>query len=245
MLAKWITCDVPSGSRVAFAAAQRGWSVIADEPGLVCQVGGWDSRTGRAHVLALWVDRAGHRAFLRDRHDSVVSDGGCRDVEVVLGDVLFAMPGARPGVVPAGLTGGDVSLLTSGSGVVAAGTGVGDGVPSGSGGVLDVARAMGAGGVLRVADCRLAEGAEEHFVDVQRRVWAPAMNAAGMLGGVFVRLGAGRYLVVTSWPDVEVHRRYSERVLRLRELAGAVTDLTGSTGHVVPLEPTWRVVGNR
>lgn len=56
MLAKWITCDVPERMRDRFAAAQQRWSVIGDQPGLVGQVGGWDSRTGRAHVLGLWAD---------------------------------------------------------------------------------------------------------------------------------------------------------------------------------------------
>lgn len=199
MLAKWITCDVPAGARDRFAAAQQKWSVIADQPGLIGQVGGWDSRTGRAHVLALWADAGSHQEFLRDRHDSVADAGGCTGITIALGEVVLAMSGG-----------------------------------------VEVAEAMG-GGLLRVADCHLQAGAEEHFVAVQREVWAPAMAAAGMLGGVLARTAARRYLVATFWPDVETHRRYAEQVPDLRARAGADTDIASMSGHALVLEPTWHV----
>ncbi|WP_338013540.1 DUF4937 domain-containing protein [Saccharothrix sp. ALI-22-I] len=200
VLAKWITCDVPIDARDAFAATQRRWSVIADQPGLVGQVGGWDSRTSRAHVLALWADTDSHGVFLRDRHDAVADAGGYTGISVALGEVALTMSGAA----------------------------------------ADVAEAMD-GGVLRVADCHLAEGAEEHFRNVQHRVWAPAMEAAGVLGGVLTGLAARRYLVATFWPDAATHRRYAEQVPRLRTEAAADADITSMTGHVLALEPTWRV----
>jgi len=57
MLAKWVTCIVPPDSRDAFSAAQRQWSVISDQPGLIGQLGGWDTTAGHAHILGLWPDQ--------------------------------------------------------------------------------------------------------------------------------------------------------------------------------------------
>jgi heme-degrading monooxygenase HmoA len=200
VLAKWITCDVPARTRERFAADQQRWSVIADQPGLIGQVGGWDSRTGRAHVLGLWADAGSHQAFLRDRHDAVADTGGHTGIAVALGEVVLTMSGAT----------------------------------------TVVAGAM-SGGLLRVADCHLVAGAEEHFVAVQREVWAPAMAAAGVLGGVLARPAARRYLVATFWPDVETHRRYAEDVPRVRAQAAVDLDIASMSGHVLALEPTWRV----
>lgn len=200
VLAKWITCDVPARARDRFATAQQRWSVIVDQPGLIGQVGGWDSRTGRAHVLGLWTDADSHQTFLRDRHDSVADAGAYTGIAVTYGEVVLTMPGAT----------------------------------------AMVAEAM-SGGLLRVADCHLAAGAEEHFVDVQREVWAPAMATAGVFGGVLVRTAARHYLVATFWPDVETHRQYAEEVPRLRARAAADTDIASMSGHVLELEPAWRV----
>lgn len=97
------------------------------------------------------------------------------------------------------------------------------------------------GPVLRVADCRLAEGAEEHFTDVQREVWAPAMAEAGVLGGGVARLATNRHLVATFRPDAETHRRYTAEVPGLRARAAADSNVESMTGHVLALEPTWRV----
>ncbi|MEV8443174.1 DUF4937 domain-containing protein [Actinosynnema sp. NPDC051121] len=199
MLAKWITCDVPTRARDAFDAAQARWTAIADQPGLIGQVGGWDQRTGRAHVLALWADADSHRVFLRDRHGAVADTSGYRGIEVAVGDTL-TLPGTA----------------------------------------TTAAEAI-EGLVLRVADCRLAEGASERFEDAQRHVWAPAMAAAGVLGGVVASLGANRRLVATFWPDAETHRRYTRDVPGLRDRAAVDTDVTAMTGHVLELEPAWRV----
>ncbi|MEU4769597.1 DUF4937 domain-containing protein [Actinosynnema sp. NPDC023794] len=200
MLAKWITCDVPTASRDVFSAAQARWTVIGDQPGLLGQVGGWDPRTGRAHVLALWADAASHEVFLRDRHDAIADASGYRGIAVAVGETVLTLPGTAATVAEA----------------------------------ID-------GPVLRVADCLLAAGAEEHFTDVQREVWAPAMATAGVLGGVVARLSANRHLVATFWPDASTHRRYTAEVPGLRARAGADADITSTTGHVLALEQAWRV----
>ncbi|MGW6935206.1 DUF4937 domain-containing protein [Lentzea sp. NPDC054927] len=200
LLAKWITCDVPAHMRDRFDATQRSWSVIAGQPGLIGQVGGWDGRTGRAHVFALWANDDSHRVFLRDRHDAVADAGGYTGIAVAHGEVILTMPGAAE----------------------------------------TVAGAM-SGGLLRVADCHLAAGAEEHFVAVQREVWTPAMAAAGVLGGVLAQVTAHRWLVATFWPDAGTHRRYAVDVPGLRAQATAGSDIASMSGHVLELEPAWRV----
>ncbi|MFE9744597.1 DUF4937 domain-containing protein [Saccharothrix saharensis] len=198
MLAKWITCDVPPRARDAFDAAQARWADIADQPGLIGQVGGWDPRTGRAHVLALWADADSHRRFLRDRHDSVADASGSERIEVALGETVLVLPGTAATVADA----------------------------------IE-------GTVLHVADCRLVEGAQEHFV--QRHVRAPAMTDAGVLGGVVAHLAPDRVLVATFWPDARTHRRYARQVPGPRARAAADTDITTMTGHVLEPEPAWRV----
>lgn len=105
---------------------------------------------------------------------------------------------------------------------------------------------LGDGGLLRVADCVLNPGRAAHFRQVQASVWNPAMAAAGgMLAGVFgaVRSETDHYLVCTLWQDVGVHQAYVNEVLpRLQERAEIGLDLRRITGHVVRVEPAWRVM---
>ncbi|MEU6235440.1 DUF4937 domain-containing protein [Kitasatospora sp. NPDC047058] len=108
-------------------------------------------------------------------------------------------------------------------------------------------RALEAAALLRVADCRLRPGVEEHFLDVQRRVWAPGMaEAGGMLGGVVIRFDAHRYLVATLWSGAAAHAHYSaEHLPALRERAAPEADVLSVAGHVLPLETAWRVLPRR
>ncbi|MFB7472964.1 DUF4937 domain-containing protein [Kitasatospora sp. NPDC056184] len=112
------------------------------------------------------------------------------------------------------------------------------------GDAADLPRALETAALLRVADCRLRPGRTAHFLDVQRRVWAPGMAAAGgMLGGVVTRLAPRRYLVTTLWSDPAAHRRYAaERLPALRERAAIEDDLRTLDGRPVPLEPAWTVL---
>ncbi|MFH9354856.1 DUF4937 domain-containing protein [Kitasatospora sp. NPDC017646] len=98
--------------------------------------------------------------------------------------------------------------------------------------------------LLRVADCRLLPGHEEHFLEVQRRLWAPGMTAAGgMLAGVVTRLEVHRYLVTTLWSSSTAHQRYTTRHLpALRSRATPESDIQSMTGHVLPLKAGWRVL---
>ncbi|WP_435871964.1 DUF4937 domain-containing protein [Kitasatospora griseola] len=112
-----------------------------------------------------------------------------------------------------------------------------------AGDVADLPHALERATLLRVADCRTLPGREEHFLEVQREVWAPGMAAAGgMLAGVVVQLEAHRYLVTTLWSGAAAHQRYASRHLpALRSRAALDGDVQSMTGHVLPLEAAWRI----
>ncbi len=98
-------------------------------------------------------------------------------------------------------------------------------------------------GVLRVADCVVLPGHEDHFRRVQEHVWLPGMASAdGMLGGLFSQVGERRYLTTTGWRDARSHERYvHERVPALRAAAGTAGDLQRIESHVLSLIPAWTV----
>ncbi|CAM5493143.1 hypothetical protein SAVIM338S_03473 [Streptomyces avidinii] len=107
-----------------------------------------------------------------------------------------------------------------------------------------VAAALEGAALLRVADCRLLPGREEHFLEVQRSIWAPGMAAAGgMLAGAVTRLDEHRHLVTTLWSGADAHARYvASRLPGLLSRAALAADLRSTTGHVLPLDPAWRIL---
>ncbi|MFD8081716.1 DUF4937 domain-containing protein [Kitasatospora sp. NPDC059722] len=220
MWIKWINCRVLPGGREDFADAQREWAAIADQPGLVGQVGGWEAGGERAHVLGVWADEKAYTAFMEVRHDEIVTAAsaersGRRDGE-----------GPEPGSW-------QVTSVTTGASVLD--------IPGEAAGLDD---ALARGTALRVADCHLHPGRAEHFLDAQRRVWNPAMAAAGgMLAGAVTRLADDRYLVATLWTDANAHQRYAERdVPALRARADVAADVRALTGLALPLEADWQVL---
>ncbi|MFJ9453815.1 DUF4937 domain-containing protein [Kitasatospora sp. NPDC101447] len=98
MWSKWIDCRVRAGAREAFAAGQRRWSAISDQPGLVGQGGGWAPDGDRALLLALWTDEPAYTRFMRERHDLVADEaaqhGSWTDLRIAAGPVVRALPGA-------------------------------------------------------------------------------------------------------------------------------------------------------
>ncbi|MFG2907613.1 DUF4937 domain-containing protein [Kitasatospora sp. NPDC048286] len=208
MYGKWIDCRVRPGAREAFAAGQRRWSAISDQPGLIGQAGGWAPDGDRALLLALWSDEPVYARFMRERHDPAAAHAdqraGYTEIAVATGPVVLTMPGAAPSL-PAAL-----------------------------------ARAT----TLRAADCLLRPGRADHFLAVQHEVWAPGMAAAdGMLGGTVTRLAPDRYLVTTLWATPAAHHAYTVHHLpALLARADVPADVRTLTGHLLPLEPTWRVV---
>lgn len=97
MFLKWVTCSVDEASHGAFGFAQEGWSAIAEQPGLVGQVGGWDTATGDALILGVWANRSSYELFMRDRHDAVANRlGQSRTylaVHAAIGDAIFTIDG--------------------------------------------------------------------------------------------------------------------------------------------------------
>ncbi|MFD8979715.1 DUF4937 domain-containing protein [Streptomyces sp. NPDC059564] len=108
----------------------------------------------------------------------------------------------------------------------------------------DLPGGLAAAGLLRVADCRLFPGREEHFLEVQRTVWGPGMAASGgLLAGTVTRLDPARYLVTTLWTGPDAHRHYTEAHLpALHTRARVQDDAQSITGHALPLEPSWRIL---
>lgn len=102
---KWITCFVRDGDRSRFDAAQRHWSQIADQPGLIVQAGGWDRVAPAACVLACWTSAEAYRDFMERRHDRVAADSGQADtyqaIKVVTGESELTMPGTVRTLAPA------------------------------------------------------------------------------------------------------------------------------------------------
>jgi hypothetical protein len=98
-------------------------------------------------------------------------------------------------------------------------------------------------GVLRVADCVVLPGHEDHFKRVQEHGWLPGMAGVdGMLGGLFCQVGERRYLTTTGWRDARSHERYAhDRVPALRATAGTAGDLLQIESHVLSLIPAWTV----
>lgn len=105
---------------------------------------------------------------------------------------------------------------------------------------------LGDGGLLRVADCVLNPGRAAHFLQMQTSVWNPAMaTAGGMLAGTFGSVcgEVNHYLVCTLWQDFGVHQAYVDKVLpALQDRAEIRLDLCRITGHMVQVEPSWRVM---
>lgn len=207
MFTKWISCGIPDPYSAEFAAAQAGWSVIQDAPGLLGQVGGWAASGSVALILGLWSDQRAYDRFMAERHDEVLRSSAqastYTSIEIATGESLLTMPGSAASPSDA--------ILSS--------------------------------RVLRVADCTVRAGHEEHFTAVQENIWAPAMRTAGMRGGLFSHLGGQRYLVTTFWPDSVSHERYTANdVPSLRRSAAVDEDLEHIAGHVVALEPSWQVI---
>lgn len=100
--------------------------------------------------------------------------------------------------------------------------------------------------VLRVADCKLKTGREEHFIEMQKSVWNPAMaKTGGMLAGAFgiVLNEVDRFLVTTFWRDEAAHQAYVKNPLPALQVKAKIReDLQNIEGRVVRLNSTWRVV---
>ncbi len=105
------------------------------------------------------------------------------------------------------------------------------------------------GELIRLAWCEVRPDRVEHFVEVQKSVWNPAMaSAGGLLAGVFSRSDQheNHFLVCTLWRTIAAHDEYRQRYLyRLKDQSEVVKDVAHLEGYVVHVQPSWRVVGDR
>lgn len=100
------------------------------------------------------------------------------------------------------------------------------------------------GGFLRLADCRLFPGRESHFLAVQREVWNPAMQAAGVLAASLWRHRDEpvRFLSVSLWRSHEAERAWREQpFFECWRRAGVEDDCEIVSGRMARVEDGWRV----
>lgn len=99
------------------------------------------------------------------------------------------------------------------------------------------------GNFLRIADCLVKKERVDHFVEVQKAIWIPAMTGhEGMLGGSFNQsLGdSNRFLVASFWKDELSHAKYTREVLPgLRESSRVIEDTISVSGRLIRLEKNW------
>ncbi|NUS12069.1 MAG: YdbC family protein [Streptomyces sp.] len=97
--------------------------------------------------------------------------------------------------------------------------------------------------LLRVALCKVRPDRVAHFVQMQERVWNPAMaGSPGMLRGVFAEGAEGDFLVLSAWDSATEHGKYREAaVTRLSQRADLDADVLSVAGDVVDVVPEWTV----
>lgn len=99
--------------------------------------------------------------------------------------------------------------------------------------------------IIRIADCYIQANRNQHFEEVQKRVWLPGMKACeGMLGGSFSQSNIDnlRYLVFTFWRSLRAHQLYKAQQLpELRKEADISSDLKAIDGKVIQIEDRWKV----
>jgi hypothetical protein len=97
--------------------------------------------------------------------------------------------------------------------------------------------------LLRVALCKVRPDRVGHFVQMQERVWNPAMaGSPGMLRGVFAEGPVSDFLVLSAWNSATEHGKYREgAVARLSERADLDADVLSVAGDVVDVVRAWTV----
>ncbi len=112
-----------------------------------------------------------------------------------------------------------------------------------------LADAVPFGVFARIALCEVHEANVEHFLAIQREVWAPAMaNVPGMLGGAFWSFDEhpNRFLVSSLWRSESDHSAYSSGVVpQLRQRTAVEQDLASIQGYHFNLQRPWSVFSSR
>ncbi|WP_333766628.1 YdbC family protein [Streptomyces sp. IBSBF 2435] len=97
--------------------------------------------------------------------------------------------------------------------------------------------------LLRVALCKVRPERIDHFVQMQERVWNPAMaGSPGMLRGVFAESTESDFLVLSAWDTATERGKYREgAVARLSDRADLDGDVVSVAGDVVDVVQAWTV----
>lgn len=116
----------------------------------------------------------------------------------------------------------------------------------------NIVDSLSEGKYLRIAECLVKSEKLNHFIEVQKNIWIPAMSRSqGMLGGFFssnsqITLNNQinhNFLVVTLWDSKENHESYVEQnVATLRVSADVSEDLVSLNGKFIALKSEWMVV---
>ncbi|MBC8329049.1 MAG: DUF4937 domain-containing protein, partial [Planctomycetes bacterium] len=104
------------------------------------------------------------------------------------------------------------------------------------------------GGYLRIAEILLLPGRAEHLVEVQRTIWDPAMEAAGVLAGGLWESpdDDSRFLSISLWRSRESEREWRSRpFFDCWRRAGVEDDCEDVIGRLVSVDPDWRVDWSR
>jgi heme-degrading monooxygenase HmoA len=201
MLFKWITCRVHEHMRDAFFAAQTKWTTLANMPGFIGQLGGWDLKSrNEACILGIWQDQESYNAFMDQHHDRIFQKNEqartCESIHVALLQPVCAIAGSYE----------------------------------------NMHQCLRPAEVMRVADCFVLPEREKNFLEVQEKIWNPAMGKAeGILAGSFTRVlnRENRYIVTTLWSSVEAHNRYVRKTLpSVSEAACVPQDVQQITGRL-------------
>ncbi|MEU3463056.1 YdbC family protein [Streptomyces sp. NPDC006733] len=97
--------------------------------------------------------------------------------------------------------------------------------------------------LLRVAHSRVRPGRAEHFVEMQKKVWNPAMaGSPGLLRGTFAEGPDNNFLVLSLWSSVDERGKYRPTAMaRLAERTELEDDVSSVAGDVVDLVQAWTV----
>ncbi len=96
---------------------------------------------------------------------------------------------------------------------------------------------------VRIADCKIHEGKEREFLDVQNSVWNKGMSSVkGMLGGYVWNFEKEplRYLVTTFWESKAMHEFYMHEYFpELKSSAHIETHISEVKGTAALIENNW------